>query len=178
MLRSIFLPCFISLIISSCDHSNKHSSISNVTNKYTYLALGDSYTIGEAVQQEDSFPYQLQKLLLEKELSFGEPVILARTGWTTDELRAAINEENKKGKFDLVTLLIGVNNQYRGYSIESYRKEFISLLKTAISYSKEGRDHVFVLSIPDWGATKFGKESGRDIQQIAAEIDTFNKINK
>ncbi|WP_261380995.1 SGNH/GDSL hydrolase family protein [Mucilaginibacter pallidiroseus] len=138
-----------------------------------YLALGDSYTIGESVLPANSFPYQLGAQLK----AFENPVIIARTGWTTDELLAAINASGSKGKkFGIVTLLIGVNNQYRGYSKETYRAEFIKLLNIAIDYAAGNVQHVFVLSIPDWGVTPFAQ--GRDRWQISAEIDQFNYINK
>lgn len=141
---------------------------------FTYLALGDSYTIGEAVPQEQSFPYQLNK-------RFGNttsPEIIAVTGWTTGELKQGIAQRNlQKHDYDIVTLLIGVNNQYRGYSKDQYRTEFAELLTTAINYAGGNKAHVFVLSIPDWGATPFGKNSG-DPSRIAADIDAFNAINR
>lgn len=144
----------------------------------TYLALGDSYTIGEAVEQELSFPYQLVRELKAQEIQFANPKIIAKTGWTTDELQTAIETENVTQKFDIVTLLIGVNNQYRGNSPVTYRKEFKELLQTAIGYANGIKKHVFVVSIPDWGVTPFGKGSGKDIEVIASEIDAFNTINK
>lgn len=144
----------------------------------TYLALGDSYTIGEAVEQKLSFPYQLVSELVAQNLLVSTPKIIAKTGWTTDELQAAIKAGNVTQKFDIVTLLIGVNNQYRGNSQITYRKEFKELLQTAISYAGGVKKHVFVISIPDWGVTPFGKASGKNIQTIALEIDAFNAINK
>lgn len=144
----------------------------------TYLALGDSYTIGEAVQANESFPYQLAAQLQAQHLNVQTPKIIAKTGWTTDELQAAIKEANLNTSFDLLTLLIGVNNQYRGYSQATYREEFKALLQTALAFSGQNKKHVFVVSIPDWGVTPFGKNSGRDIQTIAQEIDAFNAINK
>lgn len=144
----------------------------------SYLALGDSYTIGEAVEQHDSFPYQLVKLLNEEGLHFKEPEVIAQTGWTTDELMYAIEKRNLSQTFDLVTLLIGVNNQYRGYTTENYQKEFATLLATACNFAAADKKRVFVISIPDWGVTDFGKQSGRDVQQIANEIDSFNRIKE
>ncbi len=143
----------------------------------TYLALGDSYTIGEAVDQKSSFPYQLAAQLKTIGINVGEPKIIARTGWTTDELQAAVTGAKITQAFDLVTLLIGVNNQYRGYSQEVYRKEFSALLLTAIGFARGKKDHVFVVSIPDWGVTPFGKSSGKDPKVIGEEIDQFNAIN-
>lgn len=144
----------------------------------TYLALGDSYTIGEAVPQIESFPYQLQNLLKGKNFNVANPKIIATTGWTTDELKNAIIQSNLTGKYDFVTLLIGVNNQYRGYPLSTYKKEFSELLQTAIAFANGRKDRVFVISIPDWGATPFGKSSGKSPQSIAAEIDEFNAANR
>jgi lysophospholipase L1-like esterase len=149
-----------------------------MANKKTYLALGDSYTIGEAVEQEESFPFQLTKLLSDGGDEFEQPKVIAKTGWTTDELRHAIQQEQITETFDLVTLLIGVNNQYRGYSQETYRAEFAELLETAISFAAGKKENVYVVSIPDWGVTEFAKNSGRDLQAISDEIDTFNRINR
>jgi len=144
----------------------------------TYLALGDSYTIGESVPLESNFPYQLSARLNSNGLHVGKPHIIAVTGWTTSELQAAIEAESLKQKFGLVTLLIGVNNQYRGESSELYRKEFKALLQTAIDFADGNKAHVFVLSIPDWGATPYGLSSGRDLADVTNEINTFNAINK
>jgi len=144
----------------------------------TYLALGDSYTIGEAVEPNLSFPLQLVAELKKQNITIANPKIIAKTGWTTDELQTAIKAENTTQKFDIVTLLIGVNNQYRGNSQTTYRKEFKELLQTAINYANGNKKHVFVVSIPDWGVTPFGKSSGRAAATIAQEIDAFNAINK
>jgi lysophospholipase L1-like esterase len=139
---------------------------------YTYLALGDSYTIGEQVSSSDNFPHQATALLGKKGIRVADPVIIATTGWTTDELAASIREHNITDTFSFVSLLIGVNNQYRGRSIDNYRAEYEQLLNTAIRYAGGRQEHVFVLSIPDWGATPFAE--GRDRQQIAKEIDEYN----
>lgn len=144
----------------------------------SYLALGDSYTIGEAVEPSESFPYQLVELLKAKAIQFENPKVIAKTGWTTDELRHAIQQEQINETFDLVTLLIGVNNQYRGYSQETYRKEFAELLEIAIGYAGGDKNKVYVVSIPDWGVTEFAKNSGRDLKMISKEIDAFNEINR
>ncbi|MGE6218555.1 SGNH/GDSL hydrolase family protein [Nubsella zeaxanthinifaciens] len=149
-----------------------------MTKQLSYLALGDSYTIGEAVEQSASFPHQLVALLKEKGLEVSEPKVIAKTGWTTDELKAAIEQEKINETFDLVTLLIGVNNQYRGYSPEVYKKEFAELLEMAIGFAKGEQQRVYVVSIPDWGVTEFAQQSGRNQQTISEEIDVFNEINK
>ncbi|MGO4876078.1 SGNH/GDSL hydrolase family protein [Pedobacter psychrotolerans] len=146
--------------------------------KLSYLALGDSYTIGEAVAPQESFPFQLQDLLSAKNLDVSSPRIIATTGWTTDELQIAIKQADIQKKYDFVTLLIGVNNQYRGYPIERYKEEFSALLQNAIVFASGRKDRVFVVSIPDWGSTPFGKSSGKDINTIAKEIDAFNAVNQ
>lgn len=142
----------------------------------TYLALGDSYTIGESVPASASFPFQLQAALNLGGKPTAVPQIIAKTGWTTGELKAAIQEKNLKQTFDLVTLLIGVNNQYRGLSIDAYRLEFSQLLQMAIGFAGGDVKKVYVLSIPDWGVTPFAQ--GRNRAEIAQQIDAFNAVNK
>lgn len=137
----------------------------------TFLALGDSYTIGESVTPKERFPVQVARTL-----KLQEPQIIAKTGWTTDELAAEIARVKPRGPFELVTLLIGVNNQYRGRSADEYRVQFQSLLKQAIGFAGGRAGRVIVVSIPDWGVTPFAK--GRDRRKIAAEIDRFNAINR
>lgn len=144
----------------------------------TYLALGDSYTIGEAVTEQESFPFQLVAALNAKAIAMAKPKIIAKTGWTTDELQAAIIAEDNTQVYDLVTLLIGVNNQYRDYSPTVYRKEFRELLQTAIAFAGGNKNHVFVVSIPDWSATPFAKQSGRNLDEVSNDIANFNAINK
>lgn len=142
----------------------------------TYLALGDSYTIGESLPIYESYPYQTVQLLREKGVQITAPEIIAKTGWTTDELATAINRSKFIEKYDYVSLLIGVNNQYRGRQSEEYAIQFEELLNKAIGFSANDATHVFVISIPDWGATPFAE--GRDTGKIAKEIDQFNDINK
>jgi lysophospholipase L1-like esterase len=148
------------------------------TTPLNYLALGDSYTIGEGVSQGNSFPFQLVKKLREDGLKINDPHIIASTGWTTNELINAIKDRAIKDKFDLVTLLIGVNNQYRGYSKENYRVEFLDLLQIALRYADFNKDNVLVLSIPNWGITPFAKGSKRNTFIISKEIEDFNSVNK
>ena len=140
------------------------------------LSLGDSYTIGEAVNTADRWPVRLASRLREAGMVVEEPVIVAQTGWTTDELDAAIDSAGLDDDFDLVTLLIGVNNQYRGRSADQYRTEFRGLLRRAIELAGSQPSRVIVVSIPDWGMTPFATRSGRDIHRIAAEIDEFNAV--
>lgn len=144
--------------------------------KPTFLALGDSYTIGESVAADLRWPALLQKTLLAKGIPLGSPTILAKTGWTTDELQTAMDQFKFNPTYDLVSLLIGVNNQYRGRSADQYRKEFTSLLSQAITLSGNRPAHVLVVSIPDWGVTPFAE--GRDRAKIAREIDQFNQVNR
>lgn len=144
--------------------------------KYTYLALGDSYTIGEMVGDTERFPVQLSARLNFDSIDIADPLIIAKTGWTTDELLAAIQEKNVKDTFSIVTLLIGVNNQYRGRDAENYRSELKQLLDIAINYAGGKKEHVFVLSIPDWGVTPFAE--GKERSKIAAEIDKYNRVKK
>lgn len=148
--------------------------------KYTMLCLGDSYTIGEAVAEEERFPNQAAAMLKVKGVAFDKPLIIAKTGWTTDELAEAVKHEDVPGTYDFVTLLIGVNNQYRQRDLDNYRTEFTQLLQTAINYAGGDKNHVFVISIPDWGVTPFVAQDGkqRTGEQIGEEIDRFNEMNK
>lgn len=142
----------------------------------TYLALGDSYTIGEQVLYTSNFPNQTVALLRKQNIEVSDPVIIATTGWTTDELLAAIREKALNETFSFVSLLIGVNNQYRGKTLENYQEEFTQLLTQAIHFANGHSDQVFVLSIPDWGVTPFAE--GKDRAQIAVEIDAYNAAAK
>lgn len=142
------------------------------------LCLGDSYTIGEAVPETQNFPHQLQEMLAKKGILFTAPQIIAKTGWTTDELMAAIAETKTKRKYDVVTLLIGVNNQYRSRTIENYLEEFNQLLHIAWKFAGKNPKRVFVVSIPDWGITPFAKKDKRTARKISSEIDFFNAVNK
>jgi len=143
-----------------------------------YLALGDSYTIGEAVAPAQRWPQQLITRLREDGIAIADPQIVAVTGWTTDELSAGMDAATLVPPYDLVSLSIGVNNQYRGRDTENYRREFAALLQRAIALAGRRAQRVFVVSIPDWGATRFGIESGRDVATIARELDAFNAINR
>jgi lysophospholipase L1-like esterase len=145
-----------------------------LTTELRYLALGDSYTIGEAVDEAGRWPMQLARLLRMEGVLVGDPRIIATTGWTTDELDAAITAAEPLGEHDFVTLLIGVNNQYRGRDVEEYRTQFAALLWRAIGFARNRPGRVLVLSIPDWGVTPFAAQSGRDARQIARELDAYN----
>lgn len=145
-----------------------------------YLALGDSYTIGESVPENERWSNQLADLLKQSSPQLAgreiQVTIIARTGWTTAELWQGIEMRAIQPPYDMVSLLIGVNNQYRSYSIDQYREQFRFLLEKAIEYADEKTDRVFVLSIPDWGVTPFA--AGRDAAKIAQEIDAFNAVNR
>ncbi|CAN5763134.1 SGNH/GDSL hydrolase family protein [soil metagenome] len=157
---------------------------------YSYLALGDSYTIGEQVPLADSFPYQtiqqLRKMgMLEatgpttvgveyRRHVFAAPEIVAKTGWTTDELSAAIGQTVFLSNYDIVSLLIGVNNQYRGRTVAEFEHTFELLLQLAIQFAAGISANVYVLSIPDWGLTPFAKD--REAKSISTEIDAYNKV--
>lgn len=146
------------------------------TDRLNYLALGDSYTIGEAVPESQSFPYQLYSTLNDQGLNVQPPAIIATTGWTTDELIDAISESGiTDKKFDIVTLLVGVNDQYRHLSKDDYKVKFAQVLNTAINFAHGDASRVFVLSIPDWGVTPFAGGQG---SVIGPEIDQFNALNK
>jgi len=162
-----------------------------VTTTMRFLALGDSYTIGEAVDPTERWPVQLVRLLHKENILMDEPIIIAKTGWTTDELAQAIDaanlaeanlaeanlaEANLAEAFDLVSLLVGVNNQYRGLAVEDYRREFTALLERAIRFAGGRPSRVLVLSIPDWGVTPFA--AGRDRAAIARDVDRFNVVNR
>jgi lysophospholipase L1-like esterase len=145
------------------------------TQSIRYLALGDSYTIGESVAENERWPNQLVAMLSEKNIRI-EVTIIARTGWTTDELWQGIQANPPQGTYDLVSLLIGVNNQYRRYDVNEYREQFRFLLSKSIEYASGDVNRVIVLSIPDWGVTPFA--AGRHVDVISKEIGIFNTVNQ
>lgn len=161
----ITLPFLITMALNSTAQKQR-----------SFLALGDSYTIGESVPIYESFPYQTVQLLRNKGMSVHAAEIIAKTGWTTDELMAGIEKTTFEKSYDIVTLLIGVNNQYRGKDPSTYEQEFVKLLNKAITFAGGNKQHVFVISIPDWGATPFA--ASRDKIKIGKEIDQFNAINR
>jgi len=167
----LFIP--IIYLFVSCSKSEIPQTIYQITDK-TYLALGDSYTFGEAVSQEESFPFQLVDRLNSEGVKTLNPDVVAATGWTSKNLIDAIKQSKLKPKYNFVTLLIGSNNQYLKYSKETYRKELVDLINTAISHSSGGRATVFVFSLPDWGVTPFGRL--KNPAGVSVDIDAFNKI--
>ena len=146
----------------------------NNGNTLSYLALGDSYTIGESVPEDGRWPVQLARALRDEGVTLADPRIIAATGWTTDELEWGIDSVPDLGKFDFVSLLIGVNNQYRNRSAVAYGGEFHTLLQRAIRHANGRAGRVLVLSIPDWGVTPFAANDQRDAATIGCEIDAFN----
>lgn len=141
-----------------------------------YLALGDSYTIGQGVPESDRFPVQTKLGLTGQGINMNNPQIIATTGWTTTSLQNAIAAQNPAGPYDIVSLLIGVNDQYQFHDTAGYRQRFLNILNTAIQLAGSHRDHVFVLSIPDYSVTPFARNS--DTAFIRRQIDQFNVINK
>ena len=166
--KKLFL--FIGLSFAAIQFESNAQTVESAINRnMKYLALGDSYTIGESVNVNDRWPVQLAN-----KIGIDPPQIIAKTGWTTDELTGALETAKLTPPYDLVSLLIGVNNQYRGRSSEEFRTEFIQLLNLAIEYADNNKLKVFVVSIPDWGVMPFAE--GRNRKKIAKEIDEFNSI--
>ncbi|MGE3076379.1 MAG: SGNH/GDSL hydrolase family protein [Dehalococcoidia bacterium] len=146
------------------------------TNELRFLALGDSYTIGEGVGAEERWPNQLALMLRAGGIEVAEPEIIAQTGWTTGELLEAVVQSGVSGTFGLVSLLIGVNNQYRAASLDDFCREYAQLLEVALQFAGGEPGRVLVLSIPDWGVTPFA--AGRNTGRVAREIDAFNATVK
>jgi len=159
--------CFFSFLNSQSQTSTA------VTTKF--LALGDSYTIGESVPENERWPVQLAKVLNERGQKIEAPRIIATTGWRTDQLKQAILDANLKNDYGMVSLLIGVNNQYQKKTAESYAPEFEELLNMAVSLAGGKKENVFVISIPDYGYTPFGKPKQ---EEITKAIDQFNEVNR
>ncbi len=166
MIRVLFL---VTIVIS-----NLQAQTSAAVNK-KFLALGDSYTIGESVEEKDRWPEQLAKALKEDGKNIARPRIIGVTGWRTDQLKKAIEEAHLKNEYGLVSLLIGVNNQYQKKSAESYAPEFEELLQQAITLAEGKKENVFVVSIPDYGFTPFGQSRQTEISKA---IDQFNDTNR
>src|SRR5436305_527887 len=143
-----------------------------------FLALGDSYTIGEGLVPAERWPVQLVARLRERGVAVGEPVIIARTGWTVADLADAVAAPRPQGSFDLVTLQIGVNDQCQGADPGRYRPAFAALLRRAVALAGGRPERVVVLSIPDWSVTPFAGETGRDRPRTAAEIERFNRVDR
>ncbi len=162
---AILLPLFI-LVVSSCTDDQK----------ITYLALGDSYTIGESVEVAERWPVQLSEALRDSGVAVAEPQIIAETGWTTTELSEAIEDTSLNPSYDLVSLLIGVNDQYDGLDFATYPRRFTNLLDKAIELAGGNPSHVLVVSIPDYSVTPFGQQKNPD--RISQELEQYNATNR
>ena len=178
-MKNLYMLLLVSLLIG-CSSSNsvtRNTEAGNTSEmNYSYLALGDSYTIGEMVPESQRWPVQLVNRLNENGFKVAPPKIIAKTGWTTGNLLNAMRSElNYTRKFDLVSILIGVNNQYQGKTIEEYEEELREIFNLALNHSKRREKGVFALSIPDYGVTPFGEENAETIRQ---EIDEFNAVFK
>jgi lysophospholipase L1-like esterase len=175
MAQIILLITLLSLT-TSCSSKDM---IAPENQTFSYLAVGDSYTIGEGVTEAERWPVQLATALNSQGFQLEKPLIIARTGWTTAELKAGIEQLNPEGPYDLVSLLIGVNNQFRGesrgYTLEGYELEFTELLLMAVDFAGGKADRVFVVSIPDYGVTPFVTEANK--ARVSAEIDAYNAAN-
>lgn len=175
-MRMMYIISLLSLIIC-CNPADDIDSIlvEEQESSLKYLALGDSYTIGESVEEAFRWPNILKDSLNAKGLDFQKPQIIAKTGWRTDQLMESAQQNAPDTDYDLVSLLIGVNNQYQGRSADDYKVEFEELLKFSIERAGGDSERVLVLSIPDYGCTPFGQSRA---EQIGKEIDQFNLINR
>ena len=167
--------CWVILLLS-CSRADPDPLAPDTPKGYRYLALGDSYTIGQGVAEDQRFPHQLVELMRGEGVMLQTPVYIAQTGWATDQLRAAIKSMNPIGPFDLVTLLIGVNDQFRGRDTGIYAGGFRACLDDAIALAGNRSDRVVVLSIPDYSVTPVGRNW--DSARVTREIDLFNTINR
>ena len=174
-MKSLALAAFVSLLGAAAAAPEAGSAPSRAAR---FLALGDSYTIGEGLVPAERWPVQLAALLRHKGVPVEEPQIIARTGWTVPDLAEAVAAARPQGPFDLVTLQIGVNDQYQGADPVRYRPAFAALLKRAIALAGGNPKRVVVLSIPDWSVTPFAGETGRDRPRTAAEIERFNRVDR
>ncbi len=182
VMRILFLFLTIGMVLS-CSRSSSYSAVAPpvptpppATSAKTYLALGDSYTIGQSVSQPERFPAQTTARLREQGLAVADPVYIAQTGWTTRNLQNAIAAENPPPTFDVVSLLIGVNDQYQRMDTGGYAQRFTVLLEKAIQLARGDKSHVFVLSIPDYSVTPFVTDAEKE--RVRREVDLFNGINK
>ena len=167
MTQRLCLLFFVFYVLTTCEEKEEIS-------KQSYLALGDSYTIGDSVTEDNRWPNQLVKSLEKKSIFINSPQIIAGKGWTTSDLKMCIDNTALYFPYDWVSLLIGVNNQYQGKSIEEFRVEFEQLLSQAVLFAGSKKNRVFVVSIPDWGKMPFAKDRNRE--RIALEIDNFNQV--
>jgi lysophospholipase L1-like esterase len=169
----------IVLLAVSCSNSKESIQISHKETiqkeGLSYLALGDSYTIGESVDENYRWPVLLANELNEQGISTQAPVIIAKTGWRTDELIAALKQHEFDEKYDIISILIGVNNQYQGKDLATYKSDLVTLVELATNYSKRGKAGIFAFSIPDYGVTPF---AAKDEKRISEEIAVWNSAYK
>lgn len=176
----LFVLLFVALFLHACSKEDSTMTFTPINpdpepnQDLTYLALGDSYTIGQSVDENERWPVQLVQALYEQSVNITGAKIIAQTGWTTAELQKGIAIEDPQGPFSLVTLLIGVNNQYRNLDTAIFRQEFRELLEQSIGFSGNDAGRVIVVSIPDYGVTPFAVNM--DPEKIAREIDAYNTI--
>lgn len=180
----VFSLVFVALLLQAC--SKEESTMTNTPNTpdpdpeisqpLRYLALGDSYTIGQSVGVGERWPVQLVKALADNGTSIADAEIIAQTGWNTAELKQGIEARDPQEPYDLVSLLIGVNNQYRGLDTADFRQDFRDLLQMSIQFAGSDTAGVIVVSIPDYGVTPFAQNMYQE--QIAKEIDAFNAIKE
>lgn len=176
MIQKKILALGIALSLVACSVPNANKDMENLASPLNYLALGDSYTIGESVAEKERWPLQLTDRLNRDGVEMKSPKIIATTGWRTDQLKAAIaTDEELLETYDLVSLLIGVNNQFQGKSVESFAPEFEDLLKKAIQLTGSDVSKVFVVSIPDYGKTPFGSGNA---EAIGKALDAYNAVSR
>ena len=181
VMKKNLLAVFCLCLLAACTKPNWGGSNIAPTTRVTsfkdsvhFLSLGDSYTIGASVEREDNFPNQTFQLLKSAGFKTSSLQIIAKNGWTAEDLITAVATTNKRNSYQVVTLLIGVNNQYQGKPAKEFEPSFLSLLKSAITLTGNRPKRVFVISIPDWGITPYA--SGRDRKEIANEIDAYNLV--
>lgn len=176
MANKIVFIAFVFFCLSCAKTKNTASEEIKIEEEISFLALGDSYTIGESVPENERWPVQLAEALNERGIAVSSPLIIAETGWTTDDLLAAMEARlSNNKKYDLVSVLIGVNNQYQNKSIADYEADLHLIFQKAIIRSSNGKKGVFVVSIPDYGVTPFGAQNA---EEIAREIEAFNEVLK
>lgn len=181
MFKTYYIFLFLAIFIHACDKNDPSMNQSNNNDagapaQMRFLALGDSYTIGQSVEEGQRWPVQLTDSLRSAGINLKDAEIIAQTGWTAGELMQAISNRDPQGPYDLVSLLIGVNNQYRGLDTSEYRMDLRELMQTAIALTANDATKVMVVSIPDYGVTPFARNM--DAEKIAEEIDAFNAIKK
>lgn len=173
MIRTVLLTC---LLLSAGLYARaQKKAVKTAPDSLRYLAMGDSYTVGYAVDPAENFPNQLIGCLRASGGKWAAPALIAHNGWNTHDLLEGIRAGNVRGPFDLVTLMIGVNNQYRGYALPDYEADMLALVKKAIAFAGKKKEHVLVIAIPDWSLTPFA--SGKNPQQMSREVADFNSIN-